>query len=103
MTETNPGPIELVWHVEATYAPDGAESRVPFRAEHLARLQRLKDDGVLVEAGAFTDVSATVLIVRAASEAEVTALVRDDVYMRNGVWVEVRVRAFGRVRDSVPG
>ncbi len=95
-----PGPIETTWHVEATYAPDGAESRVPFRAEHIARLQRLMAEGIVIEAGAFTDVSATVMIVRAATEDNVMALARDDVYMRNGVWVEVRVRPFGRVRDE---
>lgn len=99
MSET-PGPIDVVWHVEATYAPDGAESRVPFRAEHIARLQRLKSEGTVIEAGAFTDVSATVMLVRAATEDDVLALVRDDVYMRNGVWVEVRIRPFGRVREA---
>lgn len=95
-----PSPIEQVWHVEATYAPDAAETRVPLRAEHIARLQRLKAEGTVVEAGAFMDVSSTVMLVRAASEADVLALVREDVYMRNGVWIEVRVRPFGRVRDQ---
>ena len=92
-------PIEVAWHVEATYAPDGAESRVPFRAEHIARLQDLKRAGIVIEAGAFTDVTATIAIVRAATEAEALDLFREDVYMRNGVWVEIRVRPFGRVRD----
>ena len=101
MTQDAPGPIEVVWHVEATYAPDGAESRAPFRAEHIERLQRLKAEGTIIEAGAFADVSATVMIIRAATEEEVLALARADVYMRNGVWVEVRIRPFGRVRDSV--
>ena len=99
MNDEAAGPIEVVWHVEATYAPDGAEARAPFRAEHIERLKRLKAAGTVIEAGAFTDVSATVMIVRAATEDEVRALARDDVYMRNGVWVEVRVRPFGRVRD----
>lgn len=97
---TATSPIELAWLVEATYAPDGAETRVPFRAEHIARLQALKRAGVVIEAGAFTDVSATIAIVRAASEAEAVDLFRDDVYMRNGVWVEIRARPFGRVRDA---
>ncbi len=101
MTQATAGPIEVVWHVEATYAPDGAESRAPFRAEHIARLQRMKAAGTLIEAGAFTDVSATVMIVRAVTEEEVLALARDDVYMRNGVWVEIRIRPFGRVRDEI--
>ena len=102
MTNDDPAvsPIEPVWFVEATYAPDGAEARVPFRAEHIARFQELKRSGVVVEIGAFTDASASVAVVRAASEEEVLALFRADVYMRNGVWVEIRVRPFGRVRDE---
>lgn len=100
MTQEAPTPIEIVWHVEATYAPDGAETRVPFRAEHIARLQRLKAEGTVIEAGAFTDVSSTVMLVRAATEDAVRDIARDDVYMRNGVWVEIRVRPFGRVRDQ---
>ena len=30
--------IEPTWLIEATYAPDAADTRVPFRARHLARL-----------------------------------------------------------------
>jgi len=89
--------VEPVWLVEATYAPDAAETRKPFRAEHLARIAQLRDAGVIVEAGAFADVSSSVVILRAASEAEALAICRDDVYLRNGVWVEVRARPFGLV------
>lgn len=89
--------IEPVWLVEATYAPDAAEARVPFRAEHLAGIEARKAAGVIIEAGAFMDVSATIIIVRAADEAEAIAIVSDDVYLRNGIWVELRARRFGRV------
>lgn len=89
--------IEPVWLVEATYAPDAAQTRTPFRAEHLARLGRLLDAGVVVEAGAFADVSASIILVRAESEAAALAICSDDVYLRNGVWVELRARPFGRV------
>jgi uncharacterized protein YciI len=92
-----PGGLEPIWLVEATYAPDAAETRAPFRAEHLAGIRERLGSGVYVEAGAFTDVSASVILVRAESEEAALALVRDDVYLRNGVWVEVRARAFGRV------
>lgn len=97
-----PAPIELVWLVEATYAPDAAETRVPFRAEHVARLQELKRQGIVVEAGAFADVSASLVFVRAADEDAALAVCRDDVYLRKGVWVELRARPFGRVRDDGP-
>jgi hypothetical protein len=92
-----PAGLESIWLVEATYAPDAAETRAPFRAEHLAGVRRRLESGEYVEAGAFTDVSASVILVRAASAEAALALVRDDVYLRNGVWVEVRARAFGRV------
>lgn len=94
------GAIEPIWLVEATYAPDAAETRVPFRAEHVARLRALKRHGILVEAGAFLDVSATILLLRAADEQAALDLCRDDVYLRNGVWIELRARAFGRVTDG---
>jgi uncharacterized protein YciI len=89
--------IEPVFLIEATCAPDAAETRVPFRVEHAARLLALRDAGVLVEAGAFADVSASILIVRARDLEAAGAIARDDVYLRNGVWVEIRVRPFGRV------
>lgn len=96
-TEPTRASIEPVWLVEATYAPDGAETRVPFRAEHLANLASLIARGVVVEAGAYVDVSSSIMIVRAESEDEALDLFRSDVYIRNGVWVEVRARPFGRV------
>ncbi len=89
--------IEPVWLVEATYAPDAVETRRPFRAEHLAGIAERIRAGLYIEAGAFADVSASVILVRAESAEAALELVRDDVYLRNGVWVEVRTRAFGRV------
>ena len=103
MTEIDPAAsqaatIEPCWLVEATYAPDGAESRTPFRAAHIAHLGELIAAGRVVEAGAYVDVSSSVMIVRAASEDEALDLFRSDVYLRNGVWVELRARPFGRVK-----
>jgi uncharacterized protein YciI len=92
--------VEPTWLIEATYAPDAAETRVPFRARHLARLAELMDAGVVVAAGAFADVSASIIVVRAVDEAAALDIVRSDIYMANGVWVEVRARAFGLVVRS---
>lgn len=89
--------IQTIWVVEATLGPDAAERRAPVRAEHLARLARLRDAGTIVEAGAFADMSGSLLLVRAASEQAVSDLVREDVYFRVGVWSGFRVRAFGRM------
>jgi len=92
--------VEPIFVVEATYAPDAAESRVPFRPEHVAGIVARQRSGRYVEAGAFTDLTASMLLVRATDADEAIALVSDDVYMRNGVWVEVRARAFGRVTSG---
>ena len=86
---------EPTWLIEATYAPDAAETRLPFRARHLARLAEL-----IIEVGAFADVSASIIIVRAADEAAALDIARGDIYMANGVWVELRARPFGRVVRS---
>lgn len=97
-SEIPPGvAMETVWLVEATYAPDAAETRPPHRPAHLARLATLRDAGIVVEAGAFADLTASVLLVRVADEAAALDLCRQDVYLREGVWVELRARPFGRV------
>jgi uncharacterized protein YciI len=95
--------IEPAWFIEATYAPDADETRGPFRARHLARLGELKDAGTIIEVGAFTDVSASILIVRAPDESAALEIARGDIYMANGVWVELRARPFGRVVRSGAG
>ena len=89
--------IESVWLVEATYAPDAAEMRVPFRARHLARLAELKDAGIVIESGAYLDLSSSLMLLRAADEAAALEVARADIYVANGVWIELRARPFGRV------
>jgi uncharacterized protein YciI len=104
MTDPTPAAtLETVWFVQATYAPDAAETRVPLRSRHLARVADLKASGVIVEAGAFVDMSGSVLLIRAETEAEALGVCREDVYMQNGVWVELRAKPFGRVRTAAEG
>jgi uncharacterized protein YciI len=105
MSEFPPGvTVEPVWLVEAFYAPDAAETRTPFRARHLARLAELRDEGIVIESGGMADMSRAVLLVRAESEEAALDIARADIYMANGVWVEVRAGAFGRVvrTDAAP-
>jgi uncharacterized protein YciI len=89
--------IEPVYVIEATYAADAAERRPAVRAEHLTRIAELRDQGVVIEAGGYADLSVAILIVRAANEDEALALARSDVYMRSGVWVDARAKPYGRV------
>jgi uncharacterized protein YciI len=96
--------LEPVFVIEATYAPDAAETRPAHRPTHLARIAELRRTGVVLEAGAYPDLSGSLLLVRAADAEAALAVARDDVYMREGVWVEARVRPFVRVAraDEVP-
>jgi hypothetical protein len=103
MSEMSARPaIDQVWVVEATYAPDAPDTRVPFRAEHLGRIVRLMDEGVIVMAGAYLDVSTSLVFLNAATEEEALAIARQDPYTREGVWVELRARPFGRVITVEP-
>ena len=92
--------IESIWAVEASYGPDAAALRPAVRPEHLRRLGELRAAGVVVEAGGFADMSGSLILIRAASEQEALAVIRDDIYARSGVWVGFRARAFGRVTRS---
>ena len=95
--------VETVYVVEISYTPEAATRRPALRPQHLERIGRLLAEGRIVEAGGYLDFSAALLMVRASSEAEAIALVRDDVYVREGVWLDdARARAFGRVVVGVP-
>jgi uncharacterized protein YciI len=92
--------IEQIWAIEATYAADATERRPTVRAEHLARIGELRASGIVVEAGAFADMSGSLILVRVPDEAAALELAQRDVYTRSGVWATVTVRAFGRVVRS---
>ena len=96
--------IEQVFLVEVPYAPDAAERRPSFRVEHLARIAALRAAGTVIEAGGCSDFSAAYLLIRAPDAAAVEALIAADTYTRNGIWLQPRVRGFGRVcrPDELP-
>jgi catechol 2,3-dioxygenase-like lactoylglutathione lyase family enzyme/uncharacterized protein YciI len=95
-----PVPMEAVWLVEATYAPDAAERRVPVRATHLERVAELRRAGVILEAGAFLDaLTSSILLVRAADAGAARAVAEGDIYWAEGVWTAIAVRPYGRVAN----
>ena len=90
--------IEDTYLIEAMYTPEAAEKRATVRGPHVRRLMELKAAGTLIEAGAFKDITSSILIVRAADEAEALAIAQADVYVEAGVWGEITARPFGRVK-----
>ena len=90
--------VETIYIVEVSYTADAPAKRPAVRPEHLSRVARLIREGRLIEAGGFQDFSSALFLVPAADAADAAELIRDDVYMRAGVWQDdVRARAFGRV------
>lgn len=89
--------IEQVWVAECAYGPDVAERRAPVRSPHLARAAELRAAGVIIEAGAFADLSGSLILLRAPSEEAARALLEADPYWQAGVWTDIRIRAFGHV------
>jgi uncharacterized protein YciI len=74
-----------------TYVADALEKRTPFRAEHLARLQQLKEAGTLVTLGPTEGSTHVFGIFEAESQQQVEELVHGDVYWREGIWTAVEI------------
>jgi uncharacterized protein YciI len=92
MTVTEP-----CYVAECAYAKDAAARRGPFRQAHLARLGMLSDEGALLLAGAFDDMSASLLVFAVESEEAVAAIIETDVYWKNRVWTSYKIRRLNRV------
>ncbi len=93
--------VESVFLVEAQYTPEAAEKLPAVRGEHLANVARLRTEGVIIEAGAYSDqLTSSVLLVRADDAAAALALARTDVYVKAGVWGDISARPFGRVTSA---
>ena len=74
-----------------TYCADALEKRAPYRDEHLARLQSLKEQGTLVTLGP-TETSTHVFGIFEADSIEVVRrLVEDDIYWKQGIWTALEV------------
>jgi len=90
--------VETVFLVEAQYTSDAAAKRPAVRPEHLARVAKLRAEGTIIEAGAYSDrMSSSILLVRATDAAAALAIARQDVYVKAGVWGDISARPFGRV------
>ncbi|MCX4471900.1 YciI family protein [Micromonospora sp. NBC_01655] len=83
--------FEPTYLVTATFAADVVVRRKPHRAAHLAHVRALLADGTALIAGARADLSASVLVLRAADAPAARALVEQDPYWRHGVWTAIDV------------
>ena len=74
-----------------TYCEDVLSKRAPFREEHLARLQQLKEAGSLITLGPTKDLKLVFGVFEADSAEAAEALVKADVYWREGIWTSVDI------------
>ena len=88
---------EPCYVAECFYAEGAAGKRAPFREAHLARVAMLSDEGALLLAGAFDDLSASLLVLAVGSEEAVAAIIETDVYWKNRVWTSYKIRRLNRV------
>lgn len=86
--------FEPTFLVTATFAADAATRRTPHRAAHLGYVGELLDTGTALLAGAHTDLTASVLVLRAPDAAAARALVERDPYWRHRIWTGIEVTAF---------
>jgi hypothetical protein len=87
--------------------PGTLDQRLAARAEHLARLQQLKDEGRLLLAGPFPAVDSndpgpagftgSLIIAEFASLADAQAFADSDPYVIAGVYARVTVKPFKKV------
>ena len=70
---------------------------MPFREQHLERIGKLIEEGVVIVAGAYEDMSASLLVLAVPSEDDAAAVARSDVYYKEGVWTNFSVHKLNRV------
>ena len=78
-------------------APDARDKRPAVRPAHLAHLEPLVRDGRVKLAGPLLDRTGSLIVVEAASLAEVWALVARDPYVTEGIFNRVDVKPFQQV------
>ena len=74
-----------------TYCTDALEKRAPYRDEHLARLQSLKEQGTLVTLGPTEGSTHVFGIFDADSIDVVRRLVEDDISWKQGSWTALEL------------
>ncbi|WP_199098819.1 YciI family protein [Dyella sp. ASV21] len=95
--------------IVGTDVPDSLEKRKAVRPAHIARLEKLLDEGRLLVAGAFPAIESedpgpagftgSLILAQFASQAEAEAWAKDDPYVAAGVYAQVSIKPF---RKALP-
>ncbi len=74
-----------------TYCENALKKREPFREEHLSRLARLKDQGILITLGPTKCSQYVFGVFESDSLDKVKNLLEEDVYWIEGIWTAIEV------------
>jgi uncharacterized protein YciI len=77
--------------------PDGPGLRPSVRPAHLENLKTLIEQKRLIIGGPFTDGAGSLMIVEMESQAQAEEFIRNDPYVKQGVFARVEVRPFRQV------
>jgi uncharacterized protein YciI len=89
--------MQICYVVEATYVDGAQDKRQPYRDQHLERLEKLLEEGALILVGAFEDMSASLLVLAVESAEAAEAIVKTDIYHKQGIWTEYTIRRLNKV------
>ena len=74
-----------------TYCKNAISKRVPFRDEHLSRLGKLKDQGILITLGPTKCNKYVFGVFEASTIDDVKKLLEDDVYWKEQIWTSLDI------------
>ena len=74
-----------------TYCENAISKREPFREEHLTRLAKLKDKGVLITLGPTKCTRYVFGIFQSKSSEELKVLLEEDIYWKEGIWTDFEI------------
>lgn len=77
--------------VIGTYCEGAEEKRMAVRAEHMARLKALKDQGRILTLGPTKDFSRLFAVLEADGEAEARQVIEGDPYWAEGIWTDYEI------------
>jgi len=84
----------IVFHIAVTTVDDYATRREAYRREHIARLQGLRANSILIGGGPSPDGTTVDLVYRLQQPWQVKPAMEEDPYWINGVWTGYTPRSF---------
>ncbi len=74
-----------------TYCENAIEKRAPFREQHLSRLTKLKDEGILITLGPTKCTRYVFGVFNAKTLKELKIILEEDIYWKEGIWTSLDI------------